>query len=131
MLAEFADVTSREEFAEIGKARAASFMAVLARRAIIVPVKHIVNLVEEDPDDNIVLSTALRGNASQIVSGDKHLLELRRYRGVKRLTVDEMLESVQDPLQLALSSKKFASVDPEEIEKTSIREQARTVKNPS
>jgi len=42
-----------------------------------------------------------------------------------------VLESVQDPLQLALSSKKFASVDPEEIEKTSVREQARTVKNPS
>ena len=42
-----------------------------------------------------------------------------------------MLESVQDPLQLALSSKKFASVDPEEIEKTSLKEQVRTVKNPS
>jgi len=42
-----------------------------------------------------------------------------------------VLESVQDPLQLALSSKKFASVDPEEIEKTSLREQGRTVKNPS
>jgi AbrB family looped-hinge helix DNA binding protein len=42
-----------------------------------------------------------------------------------------VLESVQDPLQLALSSKKYASVDPEEIEKTSIREQAKTVKNPS
>ena len=42
-----------------------------------------------------------------------------------------VLESVQDPLQLALSSKKFASVDPEEIEKTSLKEQVRTVKNPS
>jgi len=42
-----------------------------------------------------------------------------------------VLESVQDPLQLALSSKKFASVDPEEIEKTSLREQGRTVKNAS
>jgi len=42
-----------------------------------------------------------------------------------------VLESVQDPLQLALASKKFASVDPEEIEKTSLREQARTVKNAS
>jgi AbrB family looped-hinge helix DNA binding protein len=42
-----------------------------------------------------------------------------------------VLETVQDPLQLALSSNKFASVDPEEIEKTSLKEHVRTVKNPS
>ena len=94
MLAEFADVASREEFAEIGRARVASFLSVLARRAIIVPVRHVVNVVEEDPDDNVVLSTALQGNAAQIVSGDNHLLELRRYRGVKILTVDEMLKTL-------------------------------------
>jgi hypothetical protein len=34
--------------------------------------------------------------------------------------------NVQDPLQLAIFSKKFASLDPEEIEKTSLREQAGT-----
>ena len=94
MLAEFADVASREEFAEIGRARVASFLSVLARRAIIVPVRHVVNVVEEDPDDNVVLSTALQGNAAQIVSGDNHLLELRRNRGVKILTVDEMLKTL-------------------------------------
>lgn len=36
-----------------------------------------------------------------------------------------------DPLELALSSKKFASINPEKVEKTSIREQAKTVKNRS
>lgn len=94
MLAEFADVASREEFAEIGKARVASFLSVLARRVIIVPVRQVVNVVEADPDDNVVLSTAVQGNAAEIVSGDKHLLALRRYRGMKIVTVDEMLETI-------------------------------------
>ena len=94
MLAEFVDVTSREEFAGIGRARVASFLSILARLAIIVPVKHVVDVVEEDPDDNIVLSTALRGSASMIVSGDGHLLGLKRFRGVKILTVEEMLETL-------------------------------------
>lgn len=40
-----------------------------------------------------------------------------------------VLESVQDPLQLALSSKKFASISPEMIERLSVREQAKTIKN--
>lgn len=42
-----------------------------------------------------------------------------------------VLESVQDPLQLALSSKKFASISPEMIERLSVREQAKTIKNSS
>ena len=94
MLAEFVDVSSREEFAGIGRARVSSFIAIFAGRAIIVPVKHVVKVVEEDPDDDIVLSTALRGNASRIVSGDRHLLGLRRYRGVRVETVEEMLQKI-------------------------------------
>ncbi|MBO0888442.1 putative toxin-antitoxin system toxin component, PIN family [Candidatus Bathyarchaeota archaeon] len=94
MLAEFADVASREEFAEVGRTRVVSFMSILARHAVIVPVKHVLNVIVEDPDDNIVLSTALQGNASQIVSGDRHLLELRRYRGVRIVTVEEMLAEI-------------------------------------
>ena len=34
-----------------------------------------------------------------------------------------VLESVQDPIQLALSRKKFASITPEEIEVISLEEQ--------
>jgi len=61
--------------------------------------------------------------ALNIQEGDKILL---------RISGDALaLESVQDPLQLELSSKKFASVDPEEIEKTSLQERIRKVNNHS
>jgi len=42
----------------------------------------------------MVLSTALKASASCIVSGDEHLLGLKSFRGVKIVTVGEMLETL-------------------------------------
>lgn len=39
-----------------------------------------------------------------------------------------VLESLQDPIKLALSGKKFASVKPEEVEVISLEEQASHIK---
>jgi uncharacterized protein len=96
MLAEFMEVMSREEFAEVSRSQVNSFLSILARRAALASVKQIRKVIAEDPEDDIVLSTALEGNASYIVSGDGHLLDLKRFRGVKIVTVEEMLETI-DP----------------------------------
>ena len=57
-----------------------------------VTVKRSFGAVTEDPEDDIVLDTAYEGRASHIVSGDKHLLNLGRFRGIRIVTVNEMLE---------------------------------------
>ena len=94
MLAEFVEVMSRDNFAEVGRSRLASFLSILVRRTTIVSVKHTRRLIAQDPEDDMVLSTALKGNASYIVSGDEHLLDLKRFKGVTIVTVDEMLETL-------------------------------------
>jgi len=94
MLAEFVEVMSREKFAEVGRSRLASFLSILVRRTTIVSVKHTRRVIAQDPEDDMVLSTALKGNASCIVSGDEHLLDLKRFKGVKVVTVDAMLETL-------------------------------------
>jgi len=94
MLAEFVEVMSREKFAEVGRSRLASFLSILVRRTTIVSVKHTRRLIAQDPEDDMVLNTALKGNASYIVSGDEHLLDLKRFKGVKIVAVDEMLETL-------------------------------------
>ena len=38
--------------------------------------------VVPDPGDNVVLATAVAGRADYIVTGDKPLLALERYRGI-------------------------------------------------
>jgi hypothetical protein len=40
-----------------------------------------------------------------------------------------ILESIKDPIQLALSGKKFASIKPEQVEAISLEEQAGRIKN--
>lgn len=49
----------------------------------------------EDPDDNRILEAAVAGNASVIVSGDKHLLRMRRFRGIEILTVSDFISRIE------------------------------------
>jgi len=39
-----------------------------------------------DPDDDVVLATALAARADIIVSGDKDLIDLRRFRNIEIVT---------------------------------------------
>jgi uncharacterized protein len=52
--------------------------------------------VKQDPKDNIIIETAYDGNADIIVSGDRHLLELKTFKGIKIMTIEEMLESLKE-----------------------------------
>jgi uncharacterized protein len=41
-----------------------------------------VKIVESDPDDDLIISCAVGGNADVIVSGDRHLLRVKAYREI-------------------------------------------------
>jgi putative PIN family toxin of toxin-antitoxin system len=53
-----------------------------------------VNAVKEDPDDNRILECALAADAAMIVSGDGHLLKLRKYEGIAILTPRDFLSAL-------------------------------------
>jgi len=50
------------------------------------------DIIKDDPDDNKILGCAIMGNADYIVSGDKHLLKLTKYKNIKIITVNKFLE---------------------------------------
>jgi len=52
-----------------------------------------LHLVEEDPDDDKFIECAVSLNADFIVSGDKALLSIRDYMGIRILTPKEFLDS--------------------------------------
>lgn len=95
MLAELADVLSRNKFAEVHRSQVNSFLSVLGRKAVLVTVKQTNRVIEEDPDDDIVLATALEGKAAYLVSGDSHLLKLGKFDDVRIVRVKEMLELIR------------------------------------
>lgn len=70
------------------------FMLLMLQYATIVDVFGTVQVIKEDPDDNIILETALIGKAEYLISGDPHLLKLGEYQGLKILTAHEFLEKI-------------------------------------
>jgi putative PIN family toxin of toxin-antitoxin system len=61
--------------------------------ADMVTVVKTPEVIRKDPADDKFLALAVAGRARYIVSGDKHLLALRKYRGVRIVTPRELLES--------------------------------------
>ena len=55
-------------------------------------MKTKLEVVKEDPKDDIVIETAYDGHADFIVTGDGHLLELKSFRGTKIITVEKALK---------------------------------------
>ena len=50
-----------------------------------------LEVIGDDPEDNRVLECAVTGGASFIISGDKHLLELKEYQGIVVLSPSAFL----------------------------------------
>jgi len=62
--------------------------------AEVVALKTSVSVIKEDPFDNVFLSTALDGKASFIVSGDRHLLRLTRYKDIRIIELSDFLRLI-------------------------------------
>ncbi len=64
--------------------------------SIFVSPSQIFSVIKEDDADNRILECAVEGKAKYIISGDKrHLLPLKRYRGIKILSPKDFLEIFQ------------------------------------
>ena len=66
----------------------------LNRIAIITPGKLSIEEIHDDPDDNMVLSCAIEGEADFIISGDHHLADLKNYKGIKILDPTTFLKTI-------------------------------------
>ena len=66
--------------------------AIAATSKIVEPTEKLT-VVNEDTEDNKILECALAAGAEIIVSGDKHLLDLRKYGKTRILTPREFFDS--------------------------------------
>ncbi len=76
-------------------AEVSAWVDALAFLADIVPGERVVAVVAADPDDDKYLSAALEGRARYVVSGDRHLLDVREYEGVEIVTPRAFLDLVE------------------------------------
>ena len=75
--------------------RAESAVALVAGLATIVDPRDPVAVVSADPDDNRVLEAAAEGGAHVICSGDRHLLRLGEWQGIRVLRPAHLLKEFE------------------------------------
>ena len=60
----------------------------------VVRIPKVLKAVPRDPDDDAVLECALEGKATFVISGDKDLLDLKKFRDIEIVRASEFLEIV-------------------------------------
>jgi uncharacterized protein len=90
--AELRDVLRRTRFRRyIDEEDVDLFLGILARQVRWIEVNIEINVCR-DPKDDTLLSLAVSGGASHLVTGDKDLLILDPFRGIRILTPHPFLE---------------------------------------
>jgi putative PIN family toxin of toxin-antitoxin system len=90
LLDELKKVLGHERFGLGGKTVDDNVKYILTISEISSP-KRRLKIVREDPADDKVLECALEGKVRYIVSGDRHLLRLRKFRGIRIIRAKELL----------------------------------------
>jgi len=89
LLATLEQVLSRRSFADkygLTREHVSALIQGLRRFALVTPGAYQVVGVAPDAEDDAVLACALEGNAYYLVTGDKGLLSLGEYEGVRIVT---------------------------------------------
>ena len=71
-----------------------AFLDLLRRRAVFTPLTATVTGIATHPEDDMVLATALSGNAQFVVTGDHKLIRLKSYEGLILVSVHEFLATL-------------------------------------
>jgi uncharacterized protein len=96
ILAEFQRITKEPKIKKyIDQQDILAFLKAIEEIADVVEVKSRFKGAQ-DPADDIILRTAVDGLSDVIVTGDKGLLSLGTFRGIKILTIGQMLELLNE-----------------------------------
>lgn len=64
---------------------------VLKRLCRVVSPRERIKAVKQDPDDNMILECAVEAGSDYIITGDRHLLCMHEYRGIKIISPAEFI----------------------------------------
>ncbi len=92
IIEEFSDVMKRKFF------RTGVFLDddidLIREIAVVVYPEETINVIKSDPSDNRILECAVESDSDVIISGDKHLLTLKKYRKIPIMTPADLLRKL-------------------------------------
>ena len=74
--------------------QAARTVAEILSFSKLVKISNSLKVVKDDPDDDMVLECAIVGGVDWVVSGDRHLLELKNYEEISILWSADLLKEL-------------------------------------
>lgn len=92
ILEELQEVLRAEKKFELSEDDISSYMSLIISHSVTVDPSQTIDIITDDPEDNMVLECAVEGKADYIISGDRHLLSLKEYKGIGILTAKEFIE---------------------------------------
>jgi putative PIN family toxin of toxin-antitoxin system len=72
-----------------------AFLEIIAVNAHIVIPTMKLRIVKKDPSDDKIIECAVVGGGQYIVTGDRHLLDLKKYQKVEIVTPQEFLKKLR------------------------------------
>lgn len=69
-------------------------IALILECSTVVKPSARIYVVKDDPEDNKIVECAISCNADYIVTGDRHLLDLDEYEGIKIVKAKELVDIV-------------------------------------
>jgi len=94
ILEEYLSVLQRSRIAEDLLASLFSLFRDPARVLLVLPSRR-VELIREDPSDNMFLECAIEARADYLISGDRHLKKLKSFQGIEILPPREYVSRLR------------------------------------
>jgi len=94
IISEFIRVLSCNKFTNVSAEKISLFLEIIVETSVFVDTKTRISAIKNDPDDNCILECAYDGKADYIISGDKHLLDLKEYEGIEILNAKSFLKKM-------------------------------------
>lgn len=88
ILNEFSEVLQRDF--EYNEKEVSEIIEKVMGFVTLVEPKEKLDIVKDDPDDNKVLECAIASNSEYILTYDKHLLNLKEFKGIKIVKPEEI-----------------------------------------
>ncbi len=95
ILAELENVLLSSKF-KLQKDDVSNFLGYFTALMPVIVPRSVTNVILEDPSDNRIIECALEIKADLIASGDRHLLALKEFKGVKIRTASDVLKLVDE-----------------------------------
>ena len=91
LIQEFIKVIARPMFDFVPRDEKKGFINIVLNNSTIVEPVRKMAIVKDDPADNKVIECAVEGKADYIISGDKHLLKLKKFKNIGIVTSEKFL----------------------------------------